>query len=117
VIEPCIPLEELARVASLPATDSARRHLDTCPRCRARLTLVRDFESPRDGLQLPDEAAADARMLETIASLTGIASSSPAASSAPRITSEKKSPLTAGRRRATISLRRVFSPRALAFGI
>ena len=85
MIEPCIPLEELARAASLPGTDPGRRHLDTCPRCQARLALIRDFEAPGDEVRLPDPASADARMLETIANLTGIASSSPVRSPAARV--------------------------------
>jgi len=42
----CIPVEALGTIATLPADDPRRRHAETCPRCRARLALFREFDSP-----------------------------------------------------------------------
>lgn len=42
----CIPVEELARVAELPAGDPGRRHLDTCERCQGLLAMLQGFAAP-----------------------------------------------------------------------
>lgn len=39
----CYPLDELERVAALPAGDPGLAHLAGCPRCRARLASYRSF--------------------------------------------------------------------------
>ena len=50
----CIPVEELSRVRELPADAPERRHVDDCPRCRARMSALAEFEQPT--LVLPHEA-------------------------------------------------------------
>lgn len=64
----CIPLEELAQVADLPANDSRRRHLDTCARCRAAWLQYADFLAPGPGFESDRERAA-AALDATIAAL------------------------------------------------
>jgi len=39
----CYPMDELDRVAALPAGDPRLAHLADCPRCRARLASYRSF--------------------------------------------------------------------------
>jgi hypothetical protein len=47
--EPCPPLEELEAVLRLPPADPRRRHVEDCPRCRARvLTFLEFIEPPGD---------------------------------------------------------------------
>jgi hypothetical protein len=52
----CIPIEELARVRDLPAGSPEREHADRCPRCRAALLALAEFE--RADESLPEEAGA-----------------------------------------------------------
>lgn len=39
----CIPVELLEEASQRPSDDPGRRHLETCPRCRARLAELEDF--------------------------------------------------------------------------
>ena len=41
--ERCPAVETLAELAALPPGDPRRRHLDTCPRCQARLATYEEF--------------------------------------------------------------------------
>jgi hypothetical protein len=41
--EECIPIERIEAVAALPETDPRRRHLESCPRCRAHWAELQDF--------------------------------------------------------------------------
>jgi hypothetical protein len=59
---PCIPLDELERVASLPPGDPLRRHVAECPRCSALVDSYMLFASPGDAADAPHVAAADARL-------------------------------------------------------
>jgi hypothetical protein len=59
----CIPVEDLSRVRGLPADSPERRHVADCPRCRARMLALAEFERPT--LVLPreaDEAGAGERL-------------------------------------------------------
>lgn len=49
----CPSIEDLPRIAGLPASDPARHHLETCARCRALLASCREFLGP---VTLPAEA-------------------------------------------------------------
>jgi hypothetical protein len=65
----CIPVEQLGRVAALPAGDPEREHFDSCARCRSLLVMLAEFESPtlaRSGARFSD---ADAHLREAIAEL------------------------------------------------
>jgi hypothetical protein len=75
----CIEVEALARVRDLPAASPERRHVETCPRCRAALLALAEFE--REVGELPaeaDAAGANARLSEVIDSLTSAAPTAPA---------------------------------------
>ncbi|MCC6350821.1 MAG: hypothetical protein IT347_14635 [Candidatus Eisenbacteria bacterium] len=68
----CVPIEELARVRDLPEGSPERAHAETCPRCRAALLAIAEFE--REGDALPAEAGAGparVRLDAVIESLTG----------------------------------------------
>lgn len=68
----CIPIEQLARVRDLPEGAPERAHAESCPRCRAALLALAEFE--REGVPLPAEAGAGrahARLDAVIDSLTG----------------------------------------------
>jgi hypothetical protein len=69
--ERCFGIEELEVVAKLPAHDARRRHLDECPRCRARLLTFLEFtEAPADipsGLLRDAEATLDAALKRELA--------------------------------------------------
>lgn len=70
----CIELEALARVRDLPAGSPERRHAEECPRCRAALLALAEFE--REVGDLPAEAdapGANARLSAAIDSLTSAA--------------------------------------------
>jgi hypothetical protein len=69
--EPCIPVEELGRVAALPEGHPDRRHLDTCTRCQATLAMLREFEAPTAAPGDAGFADADPRLRATIAELVG----------------------------------------------
>lgn len=67
----CIPVEELGRVRELPEGAPERAHAESCPRCRAALLALAEFE--RAGEALPAEAGAaraHARLDSVIESLT-----------------------------------------------
>lgn len=63
-VSPCIPLEELAAVAELPASDPRRAHVATCPRCGALLGAYARFMEPGADAEAPHVATADARLSE-----------------------------------------------------
>jgi len=70
----CIEVEALARVRDLPAGSPERRHVEECPRCRAALLALAEFE--REVGDLPAEAdapGANARLSAAIDSLTSAA--------------------------------------------
>ncbi|MFN8586197.1 MAG: hypothetical protein U0704_00210 [Candidatus Eisenbacteria bacterium] len=69
--EHCVAIEELERVLELPAADPRRLHVESCARCRSLAEMLADFA----GGTTPVEAgfaAADARLRDTIAELTGV---------------------------------------------
>jgi hypothetical protein len=63
---PCVPVEELGRVAMLPAGHPERRHLDDCTRCQALLVMLRAFETPAGAPEGADFKGADPRLRATI---------------------------------------------------
>ena len=55
---PCVPIEALEALLALPAGDAKRRHVESCPRCRARLLALAEFVSaPAD---VPEALLAEA---------------------------------------------------------
>jgi hypothetical protein len=67
----CIPIEELARVRDLPETAAERTHAESCPRCRAALLALTEFERGDDALPPESGApAANARLDAVIETLT-----------------------------------------------
>ena len=60
--ERCSPIEELERIAALPADDPRRRHLDGCPRCRALLHACRTFAREPEGELAAQAGRLDARL-------------------------------------------------------
>lgn len=67
----CIPVVELARVRDLPADAPERVHAESCPRCRAALLAVAEFERADEALPAEAGAArAHARLDSVIESLT-----------------------------------------------
>jgi hypothetical protein len=83
----CIPIEELARVRELPEGSAERSHAGSCPRCRAALLALAEFERGGD---LPAEAGAlvaNARLDEVIDALT-----SPVSVAAPRAAAPRREP-------------------------
>lgn len=95
----CIEVEALARVRDLPAGSPELRHVEECPRCRAALLALAEFE--REVGDLPAEAdapGANARLSEAIDSLTSAA------------------PVAAAPRRVESGwLRRLFAPPAMRY--
>jgi len=81
-VTPCLPLEELALVAELPASDPRRAHVATCPRCGALVDAYTRFAEPGADADAPHVAAADARLSEFLAKTIGVA---PAAAPAPTL--------------------------------
>jgi hypothetical protein len=70
----CIELEALARVRDLPAGSPERRHVEECPRCRAALLALAEFEREAGGLPAEADApGANARLSAVIDSLTSAA--------------------------------------------
>jgi hypothetical protein len=70
----CIPVAELEAVLALAENHPRRRHLETCPRCRALLLEYRDFLSTDDIPEGADPVAAEralgaalGREMETVA--------------------------------------------------
>jgi hypothetical protein len=66
---PCVPVEELGRVAVLPAGHPERRHLDDCTRCQALLAMLESFETPSEHPEDAGFEAADPRLRATIEEL------------------------------------------------
>ncbi len=81
-VSPCIPLEELAAVADLPATDPRRAHVAQCPRCGSLLDAYARFLEPGEAADAAHVAQADARLSEFLARTIGVAPS-PAAPAQP----------------------------------
>jgi hypothetical protein len=78
VTEPrCIPIEELARVRELPADAPERVHAAECPRCRAALLALAEFE--RQDVTLPAEAGAERARARLDAAIESLTSPAPAA--------------------------------------
>jgi hypothetical protein len=48
--EQCAAMEEIEVLLRLPPGDPRRRHLDTCPRCRARVITFLEFVAPPNDL-------------------------------------------------------------------
>lgn len=64
--ERCFEIEELARIAKLPADDPGRAHLTSCPRCRARLTVYEDFMRAEMDAEMANPQDADERLAATL---------------------------------------------------
>lgn len=74
----CIPVESLARVRDLPAGAAERRHAEHCPRCRAALLALAEFERGAGSLPVEaDAAGANARLDAVIESLTAPGTAAP----------------------------------------
>jgi len=81
----CIPIEELARVRELPAGAPERVHAESCPRCRAALLALAEFERADEALPAEAGAArAHGRLDAVIESLTTAEPVLPAPAAAPR---------------------------------
>jgi len=95
----CIEVEALARVRDLPAGSPERRHAEECPRCRAALLALAEFEREPGGLPAEADApGANARLSAVIDSLTSAA------------------PVTAAPKRAEPGwLSRLFAPPAMRY--
>lgn len=69
--ERCAAMEDLAALLKLPPQDPRRRHLDGCPRCRARVVTFLEFtEAPNDvprDLLLDAETKLDAALRRELA--------------------------------------------------
>jgi hypothetical protein len=81
-VTPCIPLEELAAVADLPASDPRRAHVAQCPRCGALLDAYARFLEPGAEADAAPVGAADVRLSEFLARTIGVPAT-PAATPAP----------------------------------
>lgn len=77
----CIPMEQLARVRELPAGSAERAHVDACPRCRARLVALAEFE--RTDVALPREAGAEHAIARLDAEIEALTSAPAVAARAP----------------------------------
>jgi len=66
---PCVPVEELGRIAVLPEGHPERCHLDGCARCQALLVMLRSFETPAGHPEGAGFEAADPRLRATIEEL------------------------------------------------
>lgn len=66
-VSPCIPPEDLERVAALPPDDPLRRHVAACPRCSALLDTYALFVDPGAAADAPHVAVADARLTAFLA--------------------------------------------------
>jgi len=86
-VTPCIPLEELAAVAELPASDPRRAHVAQCPRCGALLDAYARFLEPGAEADAAHVAAADTRLSEFLARTLG----APAPARAPARTAPRTS--------------------------
>jgi len=64
--ERCSPIEELERMAGLPADDPRRQHLDRCPRCRSLLKACRAFETEPDSATAGQNRDLDARLAAAV---------------------------------------------------
>jgi len=64
--EHCFEIEELARIAKLPADDPGRAHLANCPRCRAHLTVYEDFMRAEMDAEKANPQNADERLTATL---------------------------------------------------
>jgi hypothetical protein len=64
--ESCFSFEELAEIATSPAADPRRAHLDACPRCQARLLDMGDFERPLDSQEEERMAPERLRLAEAL---------------------------------------------------
>jgi hypothetical protein len=64
--ERCPDTGEVAALASLPAGDPRRRHLENCPRCRALAHAFAEFEDPGDSSDLPGLAEADTELRDRL---------------------------------------------------
>jgi hypothetical protein len=92
-VSPCIPLEELAVLAELPASDPRRAHVAQCPRCGALLDAYARFLEPGADADAAHVAAADVRLSEFLARTIG-APASPAAAPAPARATARTEPRT-----------------------
>jgi hypothetical protein len=88
-VTPCLPLEDLALVAELPAIDPRRAHVAQCPRCGALLDAYARFLDPGADAAAPHVAHADARLSDFLARTIGVA---PDAASAPVVTAAPPRP-------------------------
>ena len=85
MIDRCLGDEELGELESLPAGDPGMRHLEQCPRCRARLRSYREFMADAEPPATARErearrelsAALDREILGVTASQDSVAEPSP----------------------------------------
>ena len=54
----CVRIEHMADIELLPADDPRRRHVESCPRCRAVYAAYRDFMAPAAADAGPEQARA-----------------------------------------------------------
>lgn len=81
--EHCVAIEELERVLELPAADPRRLHVESCARCRSLAGMLAEFAGAAAAPAEAGFAAADARLRDTIAELTGIREGDPDAAAEP----------------------------------
>lgn len=98
----CIPIEELARVRDLPEGSPERVHAAECPRCRARLLALAEFE--RGDAALPEVAGAGRAHAKLDALIDSLTSPAPAGA-----------PAGARAERPESWLARLFAPPAARF--
>jgi hypothetical protein len=77
----CVRIEHMADIELLPPDDPRRRHLETCPRCRAAYAAYRDFMTPPPDLDTKD---ARARLEAALEREMAVPASKVAGSIAPR---------------------------------
>jgi hypothetical protein len=71
-LSPCLPLEELAALAESPASDPRRRHVSTCPRCRALTEAYGLYLEPGDAADAAHVARADSSLSAFLAREIGV---------------------------------------------
>lgn len=74
----CPPVDVLVDLLDLPADDRRRRHLDTCPRCRARLLDYEDFVAGGEPLSDSELAQALVRLDASLREAAGDPGPTPA---------------------------------------
>ncbi|MBP6875252.1 MAG: hypothetical protein KBD56_04220 [Candidatus Eisenbacteria bacterium] len=70
MMESCPPIDRLVEIASLPADDRRRQHLEQCPRCRSLLASYRTFarDAGDSAARIRGLRDLDARLMQTLES-------------------------------------------------